>query len=156
MPPLHADVEHLAALLGTWSGHGRGEYPTIESFDYLETVSFGHVGKPFLSYSQRTSHALEDRPLHAEVGYLRAVQPARVELIVAHPTGIVEIAEGDFDGFSMRLRSTVVARSGTAKDVTKIERDFVLDGETLSYAVRMTAVGQPLTHHLSAELHRVR
>ena len=47
-----------------------------------------------------------------------------------------------------------MAGTATAKDVETLARHLLLDGDRLSYTLDMAAVGQPLQHHLAAELHR--
>lgn len=156
---LHPDVEALGVLLGNWSGTGEGSYPTIEPFRYREDVVFGQVGKPFLAYRQATTRLDTGLPAHAEAGYLRGVGDGRIELVLAHPTGIVELAEGEVvvesGRVDVRLATVNVAGTATAKDVTQVERTITVEGDVLRYDVSMAAVGQPLQHHLAAELHRV-
>ncbi|GAB7142245.1 peroxynitrite isomerase [Mycobacterium riyadhense] len=163
LPELHPDLEALAPLLGTWAGRGRGEYPTIQPFEYLEEVVFSHVGKPFLAYGQRTRAVADGKPLHAETGYLRVPQPGHLELVLAHPSGITEIEVGTYsrsgDVIEVELATTpigVIGLTPTAKEVNALGRSLRIDGDQLSYSLQMGAVGQPLQHHLAAVLHRKR
>ena len=153
-PTLHDDVAHLSWLVGSWAGRGAGHYPTIESFEYVEQVEFAHVGKPFLSYVQRTKHAETGLPLHAESGYLRPVGLDRVEFVIAQPSGIMELHEGTVDGQVIALRSVSVITTATAKDVTEVHRTLTVADDALSYTVDMAAVGLELQHHLTATLNR--
>jgi hypothetical protein len=120
---------------------------------------FGHVGKPFLAYRQATVRLDTGQPAHAEAGYVRSVGGGRVELVLAHPTGIAEVAEGTFEagpaaGLRVWLSSIAVTGTPTAKDVASVERTIVVAGDVLRYDLAMAAVGEPHQHHLSAELHR--
>ena len=154
---LHPSLEAVGALIGTWRGPGRGEYPTIASFEYSEDVTFTDVGKPFLHYVQRTQSP-EGAPMHTETGFLRVSAAGVVEFVLAQPTGQTELAEGPLetrpDGFSCALRSQIV-NSGSAKHVEATIRRVELTGDALRTTFAMAAVDVPMTHHLSSELRRV-
>lgn len=155
MTETHPDLGPLVSLLGTWIGDGDGHYPTIEPFRYVEEVTFGHVGKPFLTYQQRTRHADTQQPLHAETGYLRGLGDADYELVIAQPTGFTEIHSGtlEADGV-LELRLDHLGRAPTAKPVHRVRRRFVLEGDALVYDLWMAHADTPESHHLHARLLR--
>jgi hypothetical protein len=80
--------------------------------------------------------------------------------VLAHPNGITEIDAGTYavtgDVIEVEVSSTVIGLAPTAKEVTELGRSLRVEGDDLSYTVRMGAVGQPLQDHLAAVLHRQR
>jgi len=158
-PAPHPDLAPLAFLLGRWEGAGVGGYPTIESFRFGQEITFSHNGKPFLIYRSRTWRVAEDGtigpPLGTETGFWRPQPGGRVEVMLAHPTGIVEIYLGEISGSRIEMATDVVARTASAKEVTAGRRLYGLPGGDLAWAYDMAAVGQPLQPHISALLKRV-
>ncbi len=175
-PAEHPAIAPLSFLLGRWRGTGKGAYPTIESFDFLQEVTFSHIGKPYLIYTSRTWRLATDErgelardpggelvrlePLAVETGFWRPQPDGKVEVLLTHPTGIVEIYHGQFRGLtSIEMATDAVARTETAKPYTAGKRLYGLvpsktrEGEKdLAYAFDMAAMGQPLTPHLWAVL----
>jgi hypothetical protein len=154
-PAPHPDIASIAFLLGTWRGHGRGGYPTIQPFGYDEEVSFTHAGKPFLAYVQKTRATDDGRPLHAESGYWRPQPDGGLEVILAHPFGVTEIEIGTVAGRRVELVSRSLVCSPSAKEIHGVERSFFVADDLLTYDVRMAAVGNAMAHHLHAELRKV-
>jgi hypothetical protein len=157
-PDLHPDVVPLAFLLGTWVGVGVGGYPTVEDFQYGQEVTFSHTGKPYLAYRSRSwildPEGNRVRPAAEESGYWRPRPDGEVEVLLAHPTGFVEVYLGRVDGAKIELRTDAVVRTESAKEYTAGHRLYGLVESDLLYAYDMAAMGQPLQSHLSARLKR--
>lgn len=160
-PDLPPALLPLLPLVGTWRGTGRGGYPTIEDFEYGQQVVFAHDGRGVLRYESRAWILDADgrvlRPGAREVGWWRPGAGADdLEVLLAHPTGIVEVYVGRATGTtSWELSTDVVARTATAKEVVGNSRLYGIVEGALLYAVDMAAVGQQLQPHLSARLDRV-
>lgn len=45
--------EELRVLVGTWKGEGRGQFPTIDAFRYLEETAFCENAGEMLARSNR-------------------------------------------------------------------------------------------------------
>lgn len=152
--PVHAKLEPISSLLGTWRGSGRGVYPTIENFAYEEEAIFGHTGRPFLVYSQRTWHPDTQRPMHSETGFVRILEDGSVEIVISHAFGVAELGEGTVIEAGFETTSTSLTSTATAKKVDAVTRRYELNDGALRYSIGMAFGGHPLQGHLEATLHR--
>lgn len=156
MPDLPEQLLPLAWLLGSWRGEGVGGYPTLaEDFRYGQLLTFGFYGKPVLQYASETWALDDGRPLARESGFWRPQPAGRLEVLLAQPTGLVEVFYGTVTGTKIELSTDLVARTHSAKEVTAEHRLYGLVEDELMYAMDMAAVGQPLQPHLSARLKRI-
>ena len=78
-----------------------------------------------------------------------------LEVLLAHPTGFVEIYLGTVTGPRIDLATDLVARTATAKEYTAASRLYGLVESDLLWAMDMAAMGQPLQSHASARLKRM-
>jgi THAP4-like, heme-binding beta-barrel domain len=158
-PEFHPLLAPLRFLIGRWEGAGVVGYPTIESSNFGQEISFSHNGKPYLYYVSR-SWALEadgtiGRPLAMETGFWRPQEDGVLEVVLAHSSGITEIYLGEVTGTKIEMATDAVVRTASAKEVTAGKRLYGLIGMDLGYAYDMAAMGHPLQSHLSAQLKRV-
>ena len=151
---LHPDLAELAFLLGDWSGTGEGVWPPGEVFDYAEDVTFEYVGDPFLLYAERSWSLDDGSPIHFENGFLRPAGPGVVELMLAHPIGITEVAVGTVRDGVLELASTAVGLTPSASPVTELRRRIEGRGDELTFTLQMAMEGVELQWHVGSTLTR--
>lgn len=158
LPPALAP---LAWLVGRWEGAGVVGYPTITSVQFGQEVSCSHDGRPFLEWQSRTwllnDAGIRVRPLAVELGFWRVLDNGEIELLLTHPTGVVEMYVGERDPArpAVELRTDGVLRSPAAKEYNAGARRYGLVDSQLLWVMDMAAVGHGLQSHLSAKLKRV-
>jgi hypothetical protein len=152
--PLHPALEPISYLVGTWRGEGRGVYPTIADFTYSEESTWAHDGRPFLSYRQRTWNLATGAPSHSEVGFWRPKDEGRIEIVLAHTNGVVEVQTGTVSGNRIEVASTELASAPSAMTIGGLARVFEVDGDTLNYELAMAFGEHASQNHLTATLRR--
>ena len=152
------DLLHM--LVGEWSGRGKGEFPTIEPFEYLETLTFAGDHRPFVHYEEQTqrrnSGQVDYIPSHWESGFIRLLPNGEVELINTQGSGRLERLAGSLEatetGLILRLQSTAFLNDAR---MVETSRTISVDGNRMHYTQTMqtTAVPGP-AHHTEANLIR--
>jgi len=163
-PNLNPNCAPIAWLLGTWHGNGHGDYPTTSAFEYEQEVVFQQDGRPFLHYSSHSwiiDPATKERlrPAGMETGFIRSELvengKAKLEMVLAHSTGIADVWYGEAADGKLELATRGVGRTETAKEYVAGHRLYGHVEGKLMYAYDMKAMGQELQPHLWAQLERV-
>jgi hypothetical protein len=150
----------LDRLEGTWRGAGGGYFPTIEAFDYRETLTFERRDETTIFYQQRTEKRLRGQTAflisHWESGFLRALESEGLELTNAQSGGRSEVLTG-----AIELTDRIIRLNFVSKVLINDERmvasmrTFEIENDMLRYQMKMqtTRVAE-LTTHLEAILRR--
>lgn len=152
----------LAWLVGRWEGAGVVGYPSMTSMNFGQEIICTHDERAFLRWESRTWR-LDDagqrvRAASTELGFWRVLSNGEVELLLTHPTGILEMYVGERDAARpvVQLRTDGVMRSPEAKEYNAATRMYGFVEGQLMWAMDMAATGHPLQSHASARLTRVR
>jgi hypothetical protein len=161
---LQSAPEGLALLAGEWAGLGRGEYPTIHSFNYSESLRFQHdPDVPYLTYEQQTelidAQGQPIRRSHWEAGVIRPQDDGSLELACVQSGGRVEILRGiiqeqDVEAGKLWItfESELIGNDGR---VVRSSRDWRLNGSQLAYEMFMeTTQAGALLFHIGSALVR--
>lgn len=156
---MHPDCAPLAWMLGSWAGAGVVGYPSIESRNFGQEIDVTHDGRPFLMWTSRAwildAEGNKVRPAAVETGFWRPQPDGEVELLLTHPTGIVEMYYGRTSPAKVELQTDGVIRSPHAKEYNAASRLYGYVNGKMMWVMDMAATGHELQSHLSAELRRV-
>lgn len=146
---------------GIWRGQGHGEFPTIDPFDYRETLIFTRRDGLPLAYDQRTykrnKGQIEFVTSHWENGFIRILENEELELVNAQSGGRAEILIGHIEKLNSVIRMSFVSKALlNDKQVVSTARTFELKGDTLHCEMKMaTTKIDRLMQHLTSTLQKV-
>jgi THAP domain-containing protein 4 len=159
--PSITSIQIFTLLEGTWAGEGRGQFPTVTSFDYRETLTFKRPDEKTLAYEQRTQKRYDGQTewleSHWENGFIRILENGELELTSAQ-IGRTEVLIGSIETTNNLFRIHFVSKTITNDPrIVSSTRVFELDGDILRYEMEMqtTKVDQ-LTPHVKIALQRLK
>ena len=149
----------LHFLLGTWSGIGNGQFPTIKSFTYSENLAFNFDGvNDLIHYEQRTWLAPDNTPSHWESGFIKPVEGEEdiFEISNSQDSGRVEVLRGEYtrkdDIDILHFKMKLIQNDPR---MVSSERIFTIQDNQLSYIKKMSTLNtKEHQQHLQAMLYK--
>lgn len=154
-------------LAGRWEGAGVLVSDSTGEVQVGQEVDIAVDARGFLHHRSQLwrldADGARTEPLDTEVGFWRsAVEQGSpqepgidVELVLAHPTGVVELLVGRGTGARVDLVSDAVVRSPGGSDYTAGRRTYGLVEGDLLWVLDVASPTEPLHARVSARLKRV-
>jgi hypothetical protein len=153
----------MRRLVGTWRGRGRGVYPGVQPFSYVEETSFVAAEDwAMVHVVQKTwrdsGDGVRGAGLHLETGLVIARDDGSLVYSCAQDSGRTEVMvatpEATQDG-QLHLRWETTAH-GNDPRLVKMGRDFWVSDAAFVYKAYLSTVRTPeYRQHLECRLERV-
>jgi hypothetical protein len=149
-------------LEGSWGGTGRGQFPGVISFDFLETLIFTRRDEKSLAYEQRTQKLYDGQTQylqsHWESGFISILDNGDLQLVNIQVGGRNEMLIGTVEYLDNKHRIHFVSKVlNNDPRMISSARKFELEGDTLRYEMEMqTTKVDRSTSHLKITLQRAR
>lgn len=147
-------------LVGTWQGGGSGMYPTIDPFEFTETLVYKRDEPGTrLHYEQKTWRLDAERgpvPSHWETGFVRALPDGALEWVNVQASGRVEVLRGTAARsggiYVVTLDSTLLGNDARMRESSRV---FQVGPDSLTYVQHMATGSVPKrTVHIRSSLQR--
>jgi hypothetical protein len=148
-------VAPFEGWLGRWEGEGRGLWHGVPPFRYRESLVVEALpGRALLRLTQRTTVGDSTELSHSEVGYLRLLPELQLELLVAVPSGYVEIHTGRLQERVVELSPQTLGVTPSARPLRVVRRRMELADGTLHNSVAIAVHDEEVAPHVESWLRR--
>jgi hypothetical protein len=130
-------------------------WDAVPPFRYRESLTIESVPeRALLRLTQRTTVGDSTELSHSEVGYLRLLPELQLELVVAVPSGYVEVHTGKLEGGVMDLTPQTLAGTPSARPVRVVRRRMELADGILHSTVGIALHDEEVAPHVESWLRR--
>lgn len=160
-PDLHPGLLALLPLVGVWEGEGEADTEDRGQHRFGQQTVVSHDGGNYLSWSSRAwtydAGGAVDDTAYRESGFWRISEDDKLEFLVAHASGVIEMYYGaPISQSAWEMATDVVLASPTGPKRGGAKRIYgIVEGGDLGWVEERVHPEKGLVPHMSARLRRV-